>query len=604
MSGPLNPILITKYVNQLVIPPVYIPKIVKNSATGEIISFNYKVYMSKFKQQILPNNFPMTTVWGYGGAVLDRLTGIKICKFKCSPGPTFEAIRGIPINVQWINNLKEANLLPVDPTLHWADPNGLGMVDPDTVPPFPPGLPKAQIPVPLVPHLHGGETHSIFDGHPDAWFTAGEEERGPEFVTSLYHYPNTQESTTLWYHDHALGITRLNVLMGLAGFYILRELKHPIDYSLPDRQHEIPILIQDRSFNTDGSFDFPSEGINSDIHPYWQPEFFGNTIMVNGKTWPNLNVDRCQYRLRLLNGSNARFYELSFSNNMSFIQIGSDGGYLSKSVTLTSLLLAPAERADILVNFSSLPPMTKLILENHANAPFPNGDSPEPNTVGSIMQFTVGCSHSVKPQILPKTLNKIPILIPNMPTRTLTLFEVMGDNGPLEVLLDGQKWSAPISELPLVGSTEKWEIVNLTGDTHPIHLHLVQFLISSRQSFRDEEYMQKWIELNGEPPLDHPTEVLPISQYLVESPIPPGPNEAGWKDTIRANPGEVTTILIRYAPQDADPDLIKPGMNLFPFNPSSGPGYIWHCHILDHEDNEMMRAYKVISNNDMMEPHM
>ena len=220
------------------------------------------------------------------------------------------------------------------------------------------------------------------------------------------------------------------------------------------------------------------------------------------------------------------------------------------------------------------------------------------------MQFTVVCSSPVKPLRLPKKLNKIPKLIPNHANRTLTLFEVMGDNGPLEVLLDGQKWSAPISELPLVGSTEKWEIVNLTGDTHPIHLHLVQFQISSRQAFRAEDYMQKWIEINGEPPLDHPTEVLPVCDYLEGSPIPPDANEAGWKDTIRANPGEVTTILIRFAPQDADPDLAKPGMNLFPFNPSSGPGYVWHCHIIDHEDNEMMRPYKVISNNDMMEPNM
>ncbi|MGV8983797.1 multicopper oxidase family protein [Clostridium sp.] len=601
MVVPLNPVLIPKYVDQLVIPPKYVPTIIKNPTTGEIISHNYIIYMSQFNQQILPSSFPMTTVWGYGGTVFSRLTGILIHKFQHAPGPTFEAVRGIPINVQWINNLTCPNLLPVDPTLHWADPNGLGMVAPNTVPPFPPGLPKAQLPVPLVPHLHGGEIHSIFDGYPDAWFTAGEKKKGPEFVTSLYQYPNMQEPATLWYHDHALGITRLNVLMGLAGFYIIREPKNPLNHCLPDEKHEIPIVIQDRSFNTDGSFDFPSEGINPDIHPYWQPEFFGNTITVNGKTWPNLNVKRCQYRLRVLNGSNARFYELKFSNNMTFIQIGSDGGYLSKPVTLTSLLLAPAERADILVNFSSLPPMTKLILENHANAPFPNGDSPDPNTTLSIMQFTVECSPSLKPLLLPKKLNRIPKLIPNMPTRTLTLFEVMGDNGPLEVLLDGQKWSATISELPLVGSTEKWEIVNLTGDTHPIHLHLVQFLISSRQPFRDDDYMQNWIELNGEPPLNHPTEVLPISSYLEGSPIPPSPSESGWKDTIRANPGEVTTILIRFAPQDANPDLAKPGTNLFPFNPSSGPGYVWHCHILDHEDNEMMRPYKVTSNNAMME---
>ena len=604
MSIPLNPMEISKYVNELVIPPEYVPTIIKDPITGKIISHNYTVNMSEFKQQILPNNFPETTVWGYGGLVLDESSFSRTYKFKNAPGATFEAIRGIPINVQWINNLYCSNLLPVDPTLHWADPNGLGMVEPDTVPPFPPGLPKAQIPVPTVHHLHGGEVHSIFDGFPDAWFTEGEKKIGPEFVTSLYHYPNMQEPSTLWYHDHSLGITRLNVLMGLAGFYIIRDPKSPFNHcrcNLPDKKHEIPIVIQDRSFNTDGSFNFPSEGVNPDIHPYWQPEFFGDTIMVNGVVWPNLNVKRCEYRLRLLNGSNARFYELQFSNKMPFIQIGSDGGYLAEPITLTSILLAPAERADILVDFSCLPSFTKIVLENHANAPFPDGEAPNPETVGSIMQFTVVYSFPVNPPPLPKKLNIIPKLIPNAPKRTLTLFEVMGENGPLEVLLNGQKWSAPISELPLVGSTEKWQIVNLTGDTHPIHLHLVQFQILSRQKFRSEEYMEKWIEINGEPPLDHPTEVLPVCEYLEGAPIPPDPNEAGWKDTIRANPEEVTTIIIRFAPQDADPDLTMPGMNLYPFNPSSGPGYVWHCHIIDHEDNEMMRPLKVISNNHTME---
>jgi len=594
MSNPLEPKKIPKFISQLAIPPVYTPKIIMNPKTGEIISHNYVVIMSQFKQQILPPGFCSTTVWGYGGTV--TLACEQIHNYRSAPGPTFEAIRGVPINIQWINDLTCQNPFPVDPTLHWADPNGLGMIKPDTVPTFPPGLPNAQMPVPLVPHLHGGENHSIFDGHPNAWFTAGEEKKGAEFVTSLYHYNNMQEPTTLWYHDHALGITRLNVLMGLAGFYIIRDPKNSLEhykFNLPNKKHEIPIVIQDRSFNTDGTFDFPSKGINPDIHPYWQPEFFGNTITVNGKTWPNLNVERCQYRLRLLNGSSARFYELKFSNNMQFTQIGSDGGFLSEPVTLTSLLLAPAERADILVDFSALPPMTKLILENHANAPFPDGIVPDPNTVGSIFRFTVICSYPIKPPILPKKLNTIPKLIPNALKRTLTLFEVMGDNGPLEVLLDGQKWSSPISEHPLVGSTEKWEIVNLTEDNHPIHLHLIQFLISSRQVFRKKDYMKKWIELNGEPPLDHPTKVLPVCQYLEKLTISPDPNEAGWKDTIRANPGEVTTILVRFAPQNADPDLTKPGMNLFPFNPSSGPGYVWHCHITDHEDNEMMRPYKV-----------
>lgn len=597
MSTPLDPKIISKYVNQLVVPPVYIPQIIKDPITGKIISHNYTISVSQFRQQLLPLKFPMTTVWGYGGNAVKYLYGDMRSKFRNAPGATFEAIRGIPINIQWINNLTGPHLLPVDPTLHWADPNSLGMVDPASVPQFPPGLPKAQFPVPIVTHLHGGENHSIFDGHPDAWFTAGENKIGPEFVTSLYNYPNKQLPTTLWYHDHALGITRLNVLMGLAGFYLIRDPENPLDSTksiLPKKEYEVPLVIQDRSFNTDGSFDFPNVGVNPEIHPYWVPEFFGNTIMVNGKVWPNLNVKRHQYRFRVLNGSNARFYQLEFSNKMPFIQIGSDGGYLAKPVKLTSVLLAPAERADILVDFSCLEEGTKLILKNNANAPFPDGDMPDDMTVGQIMQFTVISSYPKKPDKLPETLNNIPKLTQNALTRTLVLFEVSGDNGPLEVLLDGQKWSAPISELPIVGSTEEWQIVNLTGDSHPIHLHLVQFQILSRQGFQSMNYMQDWISINGEPPLDHPTEVLPVANYLQGYPAPPDQNETGWKDTVRSNPGEVTTIIVRYAPQDADPNLAVPGVNLYPFNPSSGPGYVWHCHILDHEDNEMMRPYKVI----------
>lgn len=597
MSTPLDPNIIPKYVNQLVVPPVFVPKTVCNPTTGEIISHNYTITMTEFMQQILPEGFPRTTVWGYGGAVIDPSNPDNIIKFRNAPGATFEATRGIPINVQWINNIVSPHFLPVDPTLHWADPNNLGMVMPDTVPPFPPGLPEAQYPVPVVPHLHGGEDHSIFDGHPDAWFTSNEEKIGPEFVTTLYHYPNSQLPTTLWYHDHGLGITRLNVLMGLAGFYLIRDPENPLDSQgkiLPSKKYEIPIVLQDRSFNTDGSFNFPNIGDNPNIHPYWMPEFFGNTIMVNGSVWPNLNVKRRQYRFRLLNGSNARFYNLEFSNKMSFIQIGTDGGYLAKPVELNSLLLAPAERADILVDFSLIEDGTELLLNNNASAPFPSGALPDPLTTGQIMKFTVLGTCGTKPKKLPIKLNKIPKLKVNSKIRTLVLFEVTGENGPLEVLLDGQKWSAPISELPIVGSTEKWEIVNLTMDTHPIHLHLVQFLISNRQALSSMDYMEEWIKINGEPPLNHPTETLPVKNYLLGDPVPPDPNEAGWKDTFRANPGEVTSILVRFAPQNSDKNLALPGTNLYPFNPSSGPGYVWHCHILDHEDNEMMRPYKVV----------
>lgn len=487
----------------------------------------------------------------------------------------------------------------MDPTLHWADPNNMGMPMPP-FPPFPPGFPLAQGPVPVVPHLHGGETESASDGYPDAWFTAGENLTGPAFVKSRYHYANQQEPTTLWYHDHALGITRLNVLMGLAGFYLLRDPHNPHnphnplnrhDSVLPSGKFEIPLVIQDRSFNDDGSFDFPSVGVNPDIHPYWFPEFFGNTILVNGKAWPNLDVKQQQYRFRILNGSNARFYNLMFSNQMPFAQIGTDGGYLPKPVQLISLRLAPGERADILVDFSALTAGSKLILQNDANAPFPSGDPADPQTVGQIMQFTVIDSQPIQPAILPPVFNTIVPLRSCDKKRTLVLFEVTGPNGPLEVLLDGQKWSSPISELPLVGSTEDWEIVNLTMDAHPIHLHLIQFHLVSRQDLLSTQYINDWLVLNGQPPLQHPTKVLPVEPYLLDGPVGPTAHENGWKDTIQALPDQVTTIRVRFAPQNVHKAF--PGVNLFPFDPSKGPGYVWHSHILDHEDNEMMRPFKV-----------
>lgn len=597
MSDQLNPKVIPKFKNQLLIPPVYKPRIVIDPNTGKVLSHNYVITAQAFEQQVLPVKFPKTTVWGYGGTIINPLTGACIDSFFSSPGPTFEAIRGVPINVQWINNLKRKNPLPVDPTLCWADPNDLGMVNPESVPPFPPGLLKAQIPVPIVTHLHGGENSSVFDGHPDAWFTANEDKIGPAFASSLYHYPNMQQSATLWYHDHTMGITRLNVLMGLAGFYIIKDFKNKLDHPdciLPDREYDIPLVIQDRSFNKDGSFNFPNVGVNPDIHPYWVPEFFGDTIMVNGRVWPNLDVKRRQYRFRLLNGSNARFYELKFSNGMPFMQIATDGGYLPSPVKLTSLILAPAERAEIIVDFSNIECETKIILENYANAPYPTGDAPDPDTVGQIMQFTVKGSHFVKPKNLPKKLNEIFQLVVDSKKRTLVLFEVEGENGPVIVLLDGQRFYAPTSELPRVGATEEWEFVNLTGDTHPMHLHLVQFQIYNRQAFRVDDYTNDWIALNGEPPLDHPTEVLPVDNYLLGNAIEPDANEIGWKDTVRANPGEVTRIKVRFAPLDIDPKLTAPGKNFYPFSPEIGPGYVWHCHILDHEDNEMMRPYKLI----------
>ncbi|MDF2541485.1 MAG: putative multicopper oxidase [Herbinix sp.] len=596
----LDPSEIPKYENQLDKPPVYLPIDCKDK-TGVKSQF-YFIDSSEFYQQLLPKGFPMTKVYGYGGIVEDKRWGLRYRR--SSPGATLEAVRNTPVKVKWINNIKKPHLLAVDPTVHWANPNKISMDPPKPWPDFPPGFMKAQKNVPIATHLHGGEVESIFDGHPDAWYTHNRK-KGPAYRTNCYTYPNQQDPTTLWYHDHALGITRLNVYAGLAGFYLLRDKESQSNepmcpekkLDLPKGKYEIPLVIQDRSFYTDGSLLFPSDGINADIHPYWNPEFFGDIIMVNGKVWPELQIERRQYRLRILNGSNARFYNFKFSNGMSFIQIGSDGGLLPKPVLMNTLLLAPAERADILVDFSHRHPGEKIQLLNDAKAPYPDGDDADPETVGQIMQFSIPMETKapVRPPKLPEKLNRIPRIRPNAPTRYLTLNEVMGPNGPVMVLLDGKTWSDPITEYPKVGSTEEWCIMNLTMDTHPIHLHLVQFQLKSRQDFLAEKYKTKWEEMNGMDHSEHSSNIIPIDSYLINEPVLPDENEKGWKDTIRMNPGQVTRILVRFAPQNLPVDAVKPGENYYPFSPECGPGYVWHCHILDHEDNEMMRPYKVKS---------
>lgn len=593
----LDPKLIKKYKNKLVKPPVYKPMTIKkhNHEDHDQIEQSYHIDICKFKEQILPEEYPKTKVWGYGGYIKNSRNGRKIY-YKGSPGATIEAKQGVPVKVKWVNRLCTKHPFAVDPTVHWANPNNMPMEPRKPWPKFPPGFREAQWPVPVVTHLHGGEVQSDSDGHPEAWYTRNGL-YGPAYQSSVDTYPNQQEATTLWYHDHALGITRLNVYAGLAGFYLLREGHRECELRnlvLPKDEYEFPLVIQDRMFLTNGSLYYSEQGINPEIHPYWVPEFFGDTIMVNGKVWPKLDVERRQYRFRVLNGSNARFYNLKLSNGMKFIQIGSDGGYLAKPVTLTSLLLAPAERADILIDFSEIAPGASIIMQNDAKAPYPDGDSPDPDTVGQIMQFFVPLLTSVpvKPPQLPDCINCIPLLKPER-SRTLTLNEVAGPNGPIEVLLNGVPWSAEITEHPLVGTTEMWEIVNLTMDTHPIHLHLIQFQILNRQEMDVEGYQKLWEDINGAPPFEKPPKSVPVTKFLSNPPMEPDENERGWKDTVRMNPGQVTRILVRFAPQRVPATCVKPGENLFPFDPSTGPGYVWHCHILDHDDNEMMRPYKV-----------
>ena len=657
---------------QLPLPGKAIPKYVDplpHFAGLRVMGTNLMVSMEEFQQMVLPAAMYAalpapynagTYVWGYNVNGSGPLY----------PAFTIEAQRWMPTTVTYINNLWSPVLqqyLSVDKTLHWADP-----LDPmhtcmmSIMPGMPPTFPCDQPysgPVPAVVHLHGAEVQSQFDGHPDSWFTPGMGYVGPAWMSNVYTYPNTQEATTLWFHDHALGVTRLNVYGGLAGFYFLRDWANvpmnlpggPLDTTVVDDSDplnpkiinpEIEVVIQDRMVDTNGQWLFPDFPPLNPEHPFWQPEFLGDVIVVNGKTWPFMNVEPRRYRFRFLNGSNARFYSMWLENRVTatpgpvFWQIGTDGGLLDTPVMVDpnsatmpmKLLLAPGERADLIIDFSGYAGQT-LTLRNNARAPYPKGAAADPQTVGQIMQFRVvtplsAPDNSYDPAIAaPGSLRPMnPIVplagaVPNV-RRQLTLNEVMGPGGPLEVLLNNTKWDGTMSpgvdpikfpdgitELPQNGSTEVWEIINITADAHPIHLHLVQFQLLSRQNFNVNKYNKAYNALfpgavfvgaYGPPgPYDVPNlngavgGNPGIGAYLQGPVRPPEPNEFGWKDTVIMYPGQVTRIVVRFAPTDTPLGTTVPGTNYYFFDPRTEPGYVWHCHILDHEDNEMMRPYKV-----------
>jgi len=560
-SIPLDSRMLTKFIDELPRPGIMQP-----------VSANYYEIGVYQKMQQLHSQLPPTIIWGYGTS--QATAGY--------PGATIKVLRGIPIQVKWTNNLTENSFIihpmPVDQTLHWADPLDTGY-----------SYERYFGPVPVTVHVHGCEVEPQSDGNPESWFTPGFAIRGPGWVKEVFDYNNSQPATTLWYHDHAFGITRLNVYMGLAGFYIIQDpLNEP--QNLPQGMYEIPIVIQDRMFNPDGSLLYPDEGINPTIHPFWIPEFFGNTILVNGKVWPYLNVEPRKYRFRLLNGSNARFYNLKLAHGLTFMQIGTDGGYLEAPVKMNHLLLAPGERADVIVDFSRMAVGTQILMSNNAKAPYPSGEVPDPNTVGEIMQFRIIPLSSPDTSSIPSSLNQITRYSNATVTRTLTLNEVEENGEPSGAFLDGKEWGTDVTELPHQGDTEIWELVNLTGDAHPIHLHLVQFQLLNRQKFNVRKYLEDYEELNPIIPAEE-TINPPVANYLQGPPKDPEANEMGWKDTYKVFPGDVTRFIIRFAPYGEE--AITP----FPFEVSAEPGYEWHCHILEHEDNEMMRPMKIATDS-------
>ena len=530
---------LTKFTEQLPIPPRL------DMTGGGSLGLAMSAGVHQFHSQL-----PPTQTWGYGGAAY--------------LGPTLEVRRGIPITVNAMNTLGAHPLaFAIDTTIH-------GAVEADRT------TPRVSL------HLHGGNTSPNDDGHPEATFLPG--------AARSYFYNNDQEAATIWYHDHALGITRLNVYAGLAGFYWIRDefdtglADNPL--GLPTGPYEIPIVIQDKMFDVDGHLAYPPGEFGS----IWAPEFFGDVAVVNGKAFPNLNVARGLYRFRVVNGSNARVYNLKLSGGEMMFQIGTDGGLLNYPVPVMRLTLAPGERADLLVDFSNHRPGSTVVMTNDAPTPFPDG--PRSKVRGGlplkqIMQFTVGSAMGFNGEI-PMALRETPIvpLMQPVRTRNLSLVEIMDEETgvPLMALLNNLEFTSNQIEMPVVDTVEQWNIINTTGDTHPIHLHLVQFQLLGRQKFHAEAYLEAaYPELDDDTRGPYPAPSA--DAYAYGRMKGPGPNEAGWKDTVRANPGEITRILVPFGANAA------PGV---PFGNSFTGDYVWHCHILEHEDNEMMLRYRVV----------
>jgi spore coat protein A len=498
-TGILDPNRLAKFVDCLPIPPrAQISDLRPNpDHPAQQIPY-YRLRMQALGTKV-HRDLPPTRVWGFEGT---------------SPGPTIETRRGNPLLVEWANELPREHFLPVDYSIHGSGHD----------------VPAVR----TVIHLHGGRVPPGSDGYPENWFRPGE--------SRFNFYPNIQEATMLWYHDHAMGITRLNMFAGLFGLYIVRDQAEDA-LPLPRGARELPLVLCDRSLCEDGRLYYP---ISANPGQPWIPEFFGEAILVNGKLFPYCDVQPCKYRLRLLNASNSRFYYLSLSNGESFQQIGSGQGLLASPVEVKRLTLARGERADLIVDFAR-------------NA---SGEVVLKSDAYTIMQFRVSGKAVSSDRKLPASLRAIE-KIPEreaVRTRLLTLAGVADPDDPTvmpePMLLNNARWYDPITEKPVLNTTEIWSLVNISDDSHPIHLHLVRFQILDRRPFDVFTYLNdKELKYTADP-------------------VPPDLNESGWKDTVRADPHMVTRIIVRFE--------------------GFAGRYVWHCHVLEHEDNEMMRPYEVL----------
>ncbi len=535
-AAPPNGITLTKYIQPLPLPGA---GIVVATPSGT----NRYAFTQRAISRHLHPDMPPTPFWAYDdGSGLAGQAG--------SFGMAVAAASGTPLNISFTNDLPETypSWLPVDTRL-----TPLGNQ------------------VRLMTHLHGGFVSAASDGNPAITpngFGHGE--------TQTVHYSNEapqNPATLLWFHDHGLGTTRLNVFAGLAAAYILRDEfdtgAEPNPIGIPGGAYEVPLVIQDRLFNADGSFYYPVSDIEGAT---WIGEYFGDTMLVNGKVWPYLNVEPRMYRFRILNGCNSRILNLDIGGP-KFWQIGAEGGMWDVPVAVKQLIMAPGERADLLVDFTRFAGARINMRNNRLPRPVTSPGSP----LLSVMQFRVGTTVTQPgPTSIPSSLpgGRRADLGAPVRTRYITLNEIDVDEATWFLNLNGVHFDeGPVTETPQVGSIEDWVYVNLSGDTHPMHIHLATFQVIGRTPFDVEAYEEANEGTHGVPGGIDPT---PYATGPMER---PDPTERGFKDTVKANPGYFTTIRTKF-------DL--------PAGFSAPQTYVHHCHIVEHEDNDMMRPFTVI----------
>ncbi|HEY3175854.1 MAG TPA: multicopper oxidase domain-containing protein [Candidatus Polarisedimenticolia bacterium] len=511
------PIVLTPYVDALPIPAIAAPTSGTPGGTA-----TYNISMVEINQR-MHRDLPLTRVWAYSDGVNPPGT----------PGPVIVAHTGQPVTVNWFNDIRDLGTGTLRTNNHYlavdteTDPNGMVCIH------------GAENRAKTVVHLHGGKVPQEFDGYPEWTMLPGD-------AAQMFVYPNDQQAAPIWFHDHALGVTRLNVYMGLAGLYLVRDA---VEDALNLPSDLIPLAIQDRTFNTNGSLKYPA---------MWMDHFFGDKIIVNGKVWPYLDVKRGKYRFIVLNGSTSRTYTLSFNpptGLLSFTVIGTDQGLLEAPVPGVGMLtLGPGERYDVVVDFAGYAAGTEILLQNSAPVPFPNGTVDETRVMKFRVTATAGDTDP-----LPATLRSIQRLDPASAVRTRDFrLKQSGTDGCGRATweINGLRWD-DITEYPELGTTEIWRFVNDSGVSHPMHMHLVAFQVLDRDTFTKDP--------NGQ--------VVPGG-----SPQPPPAEENGWKDTVMVAPDEIARVIMRF-------DGYK-------------GRYPYHCHILEHEEHEMMRQFQVVSCGD------